>query len=358
MSTFSLACLWQRYHDCACLPSCDWLLHDWTLRHCNLSFRTDDYTALTSFFVSVPEIMVWMRVRKTRSAFLNEAVMGGYNEKDAVWWWHRMYSEAIQCRNGTAEGSDGGTEDGDVIWIAQTPITWEPALEHDAVTIEISPERFNSVGKILSYLCRHGAEKEGYSMDNVGGILVSDMLWYHSQLRNMKITPEEIKQVVDEVHVHLLERKARFAYYNDQDGRLRVRAHQGHSATLGRNIDDQHVLTKVVSSSNIICCHGTYQRHWIRIQVEGLKIQRRKHVHFSDHMLTPHEGDKEIAILLDVRKWLRDGGVLFRSDNGMFLTEGFEGTVPPCYFYEVRQLRPTEKLVWSCDTTVKRTRRW
>ena len=304
--------------------------------------------------------MVWMRVKKTRAAFINEAVLGGHHQKDAVWWWHRMYSEAMQCRNGTAEGSEAGTENGDVVWMALMPITWEPAQEEDVAQYATGPEhrRFEAVGKILAYLCRHGAEEEGYSMDDVGGLLVSDLLWYHKQLRRMEITQDDIKNVVDEVHIQASRRKSRFALYNDEGGYLRVKAHQGHSATVGRNIDDKLVFKEVASASNIICCHGTYQRHWTSIQHQGLKIQGRKHVHFADHILTLRECDKEILILLDVWRWLRDGGALFQSDNDQFLTEGFQGTVPSSYFQEVRQIRPSEKVLWYSQRNVKPNRRW
>ena len=304
--------------------------------------------------------MVWMCVKKTRSAFIDEAVVGGHDQKDAAWWWDRMYSEAMACRNGTAEGSEGGTENGDAVWMALMPITWWPVQEEDIVQHATGPEhhRLEAVGKILAYLCRHGAKKEGYSMDAVGGLLVSDLLWYHEQLRGMEITQNDIQNVVAEVHIHASHRKSRFALYNDQCGYLRVKAHQGHSATVGKNIDDKLVFKEVVCASNIICCHGTYQRHWTSIEHYGLRIQGRKHVHFADHILTLSECDKEILILLDVRKWLGDGGVLFKSNNNVFLTEGFQGTVASSYFHEVRQIRPSEKVLWTSERKMKPNRRW
>ena len=52
------------------------------------------------------------------------------------------------------------------------------------------------------------------------------------------------------------------------------------------------------------------------------------------------ETDAQILILLDVSKWLSDGGQLFYSENNVILSPDFNGVVPPKYFRTVWQIRP------------------
>ena len=295
--------------------------------------------------------MVWMRLRKTRSAFIVDAVNCGLEVDDARAWWTSMYKEAKSCGNGCAEGSISGDKDDDVLWMAQTPMTWwvPPRSETDLEVVR-------RTSKTLTWLCRWGADQKGYHVDEHGGILVSEVLYYEEKLKKMRVTEAEIRDAVDEKYLAVSNRKRRLNLYTDDRGHLRVKAHQGHSASMGSRIDDDVAMSPVQYSNNIVCCHGTYLQHWSKIEVEGLKTFGRKHIHFSDHVLTSEECDKDIVIILNVRKWLDDGGMLYQAGNDVFLTEGFHGIVTPNYFLEVRQIRPTVRVLRpSCYKQVWRS---
>ena len=96
-------------------------------------------------------------------------------------------------------------------------------------------------------------------MDWQGGILVQDiLLWDRSFVRD-GVTENEIRAVVAEEHVLPAKRKRRLAVYEDNQGRLRVKAYQGHGEDIGASIDDSQALREINSVSELerpgyMCC--------------------------------------------------------------------------------------------------------
>ena len=290
--------------------------------------------------------MVWMRMRKTKLTFVYEAIHSGYLDWQAEWWWRQMYADAKLFNNGTSEGSDTGENENDTIWVAVETMAWwkVPCCSERVKPPEQAVQgRKEAISRTLTYLCRHGVKKAGYAMDSLGGIRVHDILHWHPQVRRQKITEDDIKGIVAEEH--------RLAVYVDNEGCLCIKATQGHGEDVGVSIDDGRALYEIQSMDDVVgrgyvCCHGTYRNYWQSIRCEGLKTLGRKHVHFAKQIPSRLQGDKEILILLNVKKWLDDGGKLYLSENDVFLTSGFDGVVPPWYFQQVWQIRPTECILW------------
>ena len=201
--------------------------------------------------------MVWMRMKMSKLAFVSNAIESGYSGWQAEWWWRQMHSEAKNLHNGTCEGSEGGENENDAIWLSVETMAWWNAPE------EIVHHKKEAISKRLCYLCRWGAHKERYAMDWQGGILVQDILLWDRFFIRDRVTVNEIRTVVAEEHVVAAKRKRRLAVYEDNCGRLRVKAHQGHGEDVGTSIDDSKALREIKSASELeqlgyMCCHATH----------------------------------------------------------------------------------------------------
>eukprot|EP00250_Pteridium_aquilinum_P014403 c21965_g1_i3 orf=107-1240(+) len=132
--------------------------------------------------------------------------------------------------------------------------------------------------------------------------------------------------------------KQRFSLLTE-NGVLLIRANQGHSI---KTIESDKLLKPIHSSDEIpVCVHGTYMRNLSSILKTGLKKMGRNHVHFAsglpreDGVISGMRYTSEVFIYLDSKKALEDGMKLYMSDNGVILTEGFDGVVPPEYFAKI-----------------------
>lgn len=85
------------------------------------------------------------------------------------------------------------------------------------------------ISKRLSWLLRHGGASAGLQIDRRGYAYVDDIL---SRDDFKRVTVAQIRQIV------MTNSKQRFALETDTDGRLMIRANQGHT------IDDVNELGK------------------------------------------------------------------------------------------------------------------
>ena len=121
---------------------------------------------------------------------------------------------------------------------------------------------------------------------------------------------------------------------------LYIRACQGHSID---TIESEELLTKITDPNeipNIYVYHGTFLKYLTSIQTEGLKKMTRNHIHMStsmnpDQVVSGARKNAEIYISIDVSKAMNDGIIFYRSNNGVILTEGNSGVLPPMYFKEI-----------------------
>mmetsp|Transcript_50098 Transcript_50098/g.117063 ORF Transcript_50098/g.117063 Transcript_50098/m.117063 type:complete len:385 (+) Transcript_50098:128-1282(+) len=204
------------------------------------------------------------------------------------------------------------------------------------------------MSKGLSWLLRHGAVEEGLQVSADGGVLVSEVL-SHRTFRGL--TVKDLEYLVKESD------KKRFHLYTDDAGSLRIRAVQGWTGQVGHAIDDTVALTEICSKAEVeklgcVCCHGTYLDAWSQIKVHGLKTMSRKHIHFACHapavgeVISGMRTTSEVLIFLDLDKFFAAGMKLFRSHNGVFLSNGHDGVIPPEIFSRAVQRKPTHGQLW------------
>jgi len=121
------------------------------------------------------------------------------------------------------------------------------------------------------------------------------------------------------------------------DDKLYIRANQGHT----QEVPDLE-LVKITNTENYpLVVHGTYKKHWNNIKKGGLSRMSRNHIHFATGIF----GDKEVIsgmrsscdmyIYIDLAEAIKDNIDFFLSANGVLLTEGINGVLPPRNFSHV-----------------------
>ncbi|SMN21886.1 similar to Saccharomyces cerevisiae YOL102C TPT1 tRNA 2'-phosphotransferase [Maudiozyma saulgeensis] len=127
------------------------------------------------------------------------------------------------------------------------------------------------ISKALSYLLRHGAQKEKLVIDNNGYIPI-DTILQHNRLKTHKCSRQDLIRVVNNND------KKRFIIDEEKD---MIAATQGHSIELK---PDDTILIPIKDSDSLPSklIHGTNVRNCLAI-VESGKISkmRRNHIHLS-----------------------------------------------------------------------------
>ncbi|XP_004618560.1 tRNA 2'-phosphotransferase 1 isoform X1 [Sorex araneus] len=195
------------------------------------------------------------------------------------------------------------------------------------------------LSKALSYALRHGALKLGLPMGADGFVPVGALL----QLPQFRgFSEEDVRRVVD------TNEKQRFALQpGDPSTGPLIRANQGHSLQV-----PELELTPLETPEALppVLVHGTFWRHWPSILHCGLSCCGRTHIHLAPGLPGDPEvtsglrANCEVAVFIHGPRALADGIPFFRSANGVILTPGnAEGFLPPKYFKEALQLRPSRK---------------
>ncbi|KAL8714251.1 MAG: hypothetical protein Q9220_001980 [cf. Caloplaca sp. 1 TL-2023] len=146
------------------------------------------------------------------------------------------------------------------------------------------PSREETVSRAMSYVLRHGAEKEGLKVDEGGWVNVQDLLTW-PRLRSLRVTFPELESIV------LTNAKKRFALIpspssspnnpTKKPSDYLIRAVQGHSL----NIASENLLTRLLPEGGDCpeeAVHGTTEASWRAIlKSGGVKRMGRGHVHFA-----------------------------------------------------------------------------
>lgn len=195
------------------------------------------------------------------------------------------------------------------------------------------------LSKSMSYALRHGASKMGLNMSQDGFVFVDELL-SHPQFRSS--TLEDVERVVANND------KQRFKLRSNPDnGRLQIRANQGHSVQVA-DLELRAVLPGAPD-----CppegIHGSYLKHWPSIRSQGLSRMGRTHIHLAPGLpgeqgvISGMRKNCDLAIYIDVPKAISDGIPFFWSENGVLLTPGdAEGKLSPSFFIRAVQLKPSQ----------------
>lgn len=190
------------------------------------------------------------------------------------------------------------------------------------------------LSKVLSWILRHGATREGIAISDDGYINLNIILNHASF---SKYTISDILRVVE------TNDKQRFSLRKHPvTDELEIKANQGHSIKVP-DID----LRPLEYNDSTVVVHGTYLRNWELIKEKGLNRMTRNHIHFAcgepgnANVISGIRHNCEVYIYLNARKLLEDGIPLYMSPNQVILCPGNdEGIIHPKYFEEVKFVEP------------------
>ncbi|XP_067374016.1 tRNA 2'-phosphotransferase 1 [Channa argus] len=177
----------------------------------------------------------------------------------------------------------------------------------------------------------------------IDGFLFVDEVLAHPQFQSYSL--EDMERIV------ATNDKQRFKLRSHpEDGRLQIRANQGHSV----QVTDLELKPVLAGSPDCPAngVHGSYLHNWSSIQQHGLSRMKRTHIHLAsglpgeDGVVSGMRKDCDLAIFIDVPKALADGIKFFWSENGVLLTTGdAEGKLLPKYFSQALRMRPTRSIL-------------
>jgi RNA:NAD 2'-phosphotransferase (TPT1/KptA family) len=188
--------------------------------------------------------------------------------------------------------------------------------------------------KWLSYVLRHGADKERLDMDESGFISIKSIL-QHPKMK--KYDTDYIMDIVKS------DNKKRF-YIEEMDGELYIRASQGHSI---EKVKADIFMTQL-NITNIneypIIVHGTYKKVLdLILESGGLCRMDRNHIHFATglpdkkEVISGMRTNCDVLIYIDLENALKDGIPFYKSENGVILSPGIgpTGILPKKYFSKI-----------------------
>ena len=187
--------------------------------------------------------------------------------------------------------------------------------------------------KGLSYILRHGAQKDGYTMTADGYVSLAEIQRKGPKALK-KLTVAEVQFLVDNNDKKRFRAKV-------EEGQMWLAANQGHSASL--NLNPENFMTPITKASDVpVAVHGTFKRFLDPIKKQGLSKMSRQHIHFAlglpgaEGVISGMRKTAEVLIYLDVEKCLSEGIALFRSENNVILSPGDEnGFIDPKFFLKI-----------------------
>ena len=196
------------------------------------------------------------------------------------------------------------------------------------------------LSKALSWLLRHNAESEGFTLLEGGFVHASEILKHR---RFVGYSIADVETVVQNCE------KQRFGTKVGMDGKLLIRANQGHSMkTVEVELEE---ITKPQDAPKVI--HGTYFKAWNLIKESGLSKMKRNHIHFAagepgdQGVISGMRSSAQVFIYIDVEKAMSEGGIKFyKSANNVILSPGnADGFILPTYFKIVKNMRNNQVML-------------
>ncbi|KAG2197116.1 phosphotransferase KptA/Tpt1 [Mucor mucedo] len=191
----------------------------------------------------------------------------------------------------------------------------------------LNPQETIQLSKALSKVLRHSAVDQQLDISPDGYVAVADLL---ARPRFQEFSLQDLQHVVETNNKKRYELTLRDDVYY-------IRATQGHSI---KTVTHQDLLEEVTHLTTPVI-HGTTQKAWASIKVQGLSTMRRNHIHFATGLPddpTVSSGIRktsDVFIYIRLQEAQKDGIVFYRSKNNVILSSGLNGFVSPKYFEKV-----------------------
>lgn len=207
--------------------------------------------------------------------------------------------------------------------------------------------RSEFISRKLSKILRHSGLEDGYEFSRDGFTPLDPIMDALSGRGAPRVTFEMIEKIVDsndKQRFTLVERPRNYdSYTGEGSGKsiMFIRANQGHSF---KNPDgtpylDGSLMFEEITVPFPTCVHGTNPKAAEIILKEGLNKMDRDYIHLAMGMVNEVvDGEKVISgmrhsakalIRVDVPRAMEAGIKFYKSSNGVILTQGFGGVIPP-----------------------------
>lgn len=200
-------------------------------------------------------------------------------------------------------------------------------MTHECFQLRSISSKDSLISKKLSWLLRHGAEKDNVPICEEGFVKVSDILQHKSFRPN--VTLEDLQRVV------ACNDKQRFTLRkNPITLQFEIKANQGHTIVL----KNPNLFEIPITTTYTEIIHGTYYHSWKKIKREGLKRMKRMHIHFAKGLNSISGIRKNCLVLIyvNIKSALSDGYKFYESENQVILCPGnADGILPIHYFLKV-----------------------
>ncbi len=178
-------------------------------------------------------------------------------------------------------------------------------------------QRDTDISKYLSLILRHRPDEIGIQLDQAGWTDVEALLGALARA-GRPLSLRRLEEIVEASD------KRRFAFNTDH---TRIRANQGHSVAVELGLEPE-VPPDVLF-------HGTAQRSLAGILREGLRKQRRHHVHLhadrDTALAVGARWGQAVLLSIDAAAMCDGGHVFFVTANDVWLTDH----VPPAFITPV-----------------------
>jgi putative RNA 2'-phosphotransferase len=163
--------------------------------------------------------------------------------------------------------------------------------------------------KWLALVLRHKPEEAGIKLDRRGWAFVEELC----DPAKGYITVDELKEIVR------TDDKGRYEISNGREGKLVVRAVQGHSKK------DVEIEMEEKAPPDLLY-HGTKEDYVSPIRKGGLKPMSRQHVHLSPDLPTAQavanrRKGTSVILEIDTKAMKADGVKFYLAKNGVWLTD-------------------------------------
>ena len=201
------------------------------------------------------------------------------------------------------------------------------------------------LSKALSRLLRHSAIEEGVPITSDGWMKAADAI-AHLNRGKKRFSEEMLGRVVEGND------KQRFSLRRGTHGVVEIRANQGHSMP-GIAVD---MTELTVATAPATALHGTYYKAWRLIKEGGLSKMSRQHIHMAralpgeSGVISGMRSSCELVVHVDVHAAIAAGVKFFESANGVILTAGIDGVLPPAFFASVTDRKSGAQIDLSAPT--------
>jgi putative RNA 2'-phosphotransferase len=182
----------------------------------------------------------------------------------------------------------------------------------------LTDTQLTRISKTLAYHLRHRPDKIGLTLEPGGWVLVDELLAALART-GRPISRAELEEVVA--------RNAKQRFALDEAG-TRIRASQGHSVVVDLGLEPV--------TPPALLFHGTSRHALAAIEREGLRKQRRHHVHLSaDEATARTVGARHgppVVLVVDAAAMHAAGQQFFRSANGVWLVDAV-----PAHFLRIAE---------------------